>query len=95
MWRTLSLKFRGPGTALRDSLQNSGLRRRFNPFAVLSNQILQSIHCFRFWNVELNRSLSNIEVDLARRATDVTKIGVRHFAGPVHDAAHDRDLYAF
>ena len=82
-------------SVLRDSFQNSGLRRRFNPFAMLANQILQSVHCFGFGNIELNRSLSNIEVYLAGRATDVTKIGVRHFAGPVYDAAHDRDLYAF
>ena len=38
--------------------------------------------------------LADVEIDLARRAADVAEIGVGHFAGAVHDAAHDGDLHA-
>ena len=38
--------------------------------------------------------LADVKVDLARRAAHVAEIRVRHFAGAVHDAAHDGDLHA-
>src|SRR4051812_38526662 len=44
-------------------------------------------------HVLLDALLTDVQVDLARRAADVPKIGVRHLARPVHDAAHDRDFH--
>eukprot|EP00965_Chrysotila_dentata_P236446 6201318-Pleurochrysis_carterae.AAC.1 len=38
--------------------------------------------------------LADVEVDLARRAADVAKVGVGHLARAVDDAAHDRDRHA-
>src|SRR2546430_12480956 len=46
-------------------------------------------------DVELHRGLANVKIDLARRAADVAEIRIRHLAGTIHDAAHDRDLDAF
>ena len=34
---------------------------------------------------------SDIEIDLAGSASDITKIGIGHFPGTVHDTSHDRD----
>src|SRR5436190_1834925 len=48
------------GTALSD--ENGVCWRGLNPFPVLPNQILQPIHCLRFWNIELNRGLAHIEI---------------------------------
>ena len=84
-----------PAARLRDDFYSRDGRRGLNPFAVLANQILQSIHRFRFGNVEFNRGFADVEIHFAGRAADITKIGVGHFAWPIHDAAHDRDLHAF
>ena len=62
---------------------------------MIANKILQAIDCFGFGNVEFHRGFADVEIDLSRGAADVTEIGIRHFTGAVHDAAHDRDLYAF
>src|SRR5437867_2697424 len=62
---------------------------------MLANQIFQPVHSFRFGNIEFYCRFADVKIHLARRAANVTKIGVRHFPGSVHDAAHDRDLYPF
>ena len=59
-----------------------------------ADQILEAIDGFRFGNVEFHRGLADVEIHLAGRAADVAEIGVGHFAGAVHDAAHDGDLHA-
>src|SRR5439155_18495837 len=58
---------------------------RLGPFPVLFNQVHQSLHRFRLGNVEVNCFLSNVEIDLSRCSADVTEIGVRHLARPIHD----------
>src|ERR1700689_1809449 len=47
-----------------------------------------------FGDVELDRRLADVKIDLVRRAAHVAEIRVRHFARPVHDAAHDGNLHA-
>src|SRR5581483_1068940 len=42
----------------------------------------------------LDAILANVQIDFPRSSADVAKVRVRHFAGPVHDASHDRDLDA-
>src|SRR2546423_15176785 len=58
------------GTALSD--ENGVCRRRFNPFAVLANQILQSIHRFRFWDIELNGGFAPAEIHFFTSRAPVT-----------------------
>ena len=71
----------------------SGSCFRLGPFPVLLDQVHQAVHGFRFGNVELHYGLSDVEVDLARRAADVAEIRIRHLARAIHDAAHDRNLH--
>src|SRR5687768_15467496 len=71
------------------------LQLGLNPLAMLANQIDEPLYGFTFGNVEFDRRLSNVEVDLARRSSDVAEIRVRHFAGSIHDATHDGDLHPF
>ena len=42
----------------------------------------------------LHHLLSDVEVNLAGGAAHVAKVGIRHLARAVHDAAHDRDGHA-
>jgi len=46
-------------------------------------------------DVVLDAVFADVEVYFARGATDVAEIGVGHFAGAVHDAAHDGEFHAF
>src|SRR6478609_9632678 len=69
--------------------------RWLHPLAVLLDEVLQPLDGFVLRDVELHGLLADVEIDLPRGAADVAEIGVRHFAGAVHDAAHDRDLHAF
>ena len=62
---------------------------------MFADQIFESIDRFGFGDVELHGRFAHIEIHFARRAADVTKIRVRHFARPVNDATHDRDLHPF
>ena len=62
---------------------------------MFTDQVLQTIHCFCFGNVEFHCGLADVEIHFAGRAADVAEIRIGHFAGTVHDASHDRDLYAF
>ena len=48
-----------------------------------------------FRNVETHRLLAHVEIYLARRTADVAEIRVRHLAGAIDDAAHDRNFDAF
>ena len=57
------------------------------------DEIHQSVHRFRFRNVELQRLLAHIQVYLAGSAAHVAKVGVGHFARAIHDATHYRDLH--
>jgi len=61
---------------------------------MLANQIFESIDCFCFGDVELHRCFADVEIHFAGPAADVAKIRIGHFAGTVHDASHDGDLYA-
>ena len=61
---------------------------------MLANQILESIDCFCFGNVEFHCGLADVKIHFAGRAADVAEIRIGHFAGTVYDASHDRDLYA-
>jgi len=62
---------------------------------MLADQVFQAVHCFRFGNVEFHWRFADVKIHFARRAANITKIGVGHFAGPVYDTAHDRDFYPF
>ena len=62
---------------------------------MLADQIFESIDGFCFGNVEFHCGLADVEVHFAGRAADVAEVRIGHFAGTVHDASHDRDLYAF
>ena len=62
---------------------------------MLADQIFEPIHCFCFGNVEFHRSFADVKIHFTRCAANITKIGVGHFARPVHNATHDRDLHAF
>jgi hypothetical protein len=46
-------------------------------------------------DIEFHCRFADVEIHLARRAANIRKIGVGHFAGAVYDAAHDRNLDAF
>src|ERR1700704_890126 len=65
------------------------------PFPVLFYQIYETFDRFGFRNVELNRLLTDVEIYFPGRAADIAEIRVRHFAGSIHNAAHDGDLYTF
>ena len=62
---------------------------------MFADQIYQPVNGFRFGNVELDCRLSDVKVDLPRRAADIPKIGISHFSGAIHNAAHDRNLHSF
>src|ERR1700726_914926 len=78
-------------------LQSRGrfLRNSVEPPPVFPNQVYQPIDSFCFRNIEFDGLLPDIKVYLTRRAPYISEICIRHFAGPVYDATHDRDLYAF
>src|SRR5450432_2215566 len=67
---------------------------RFNPLVVFLDEVHETLHGLGFGDVELDRRLADVEIDLVWRTSHVTKIRVRHFAGAVHDAAHDGNLHA-
>ena len=68
---------------------------RFHPFAMLANQILQSIHCVGLGNIEFHGRFADVKIHFSRRAADVTEVRIGHFARAVYDATHDRNLHAF
>src|SRR5438309_716784 len=65
------------------------------PFAVLADEGYQALVGFSFGHGFFDDFFAHVQVDLARRAADVAKVGIGHFAGAVHHAAHDGDLHAF
>jgi hypothetical protein len=77
----------------------SGIHRffrfRLNPFVVFLDEVNEPFHRLGFGNVELDRRLADVKINLVRRAAHIAEIRVRHFARPVHDATHDGDLHAF
>jgi hypothetical protein len=62
---------------------------------MFADQIFQPIYRFRFGNIEFHRGFADVEIHLARRAADISKVRIRHFTWAVHDATHDGNLYAF
>ena len=58
------------------------------------DEVHEAFHGVGFGDVELDGRLTDVEIYFIRRAADVAEIGIRHFAGAVHDAAHDGDLHA-
>ena len=60
---------------------------------MLTNQINEPFDCVGLGDVEFDRRLADVEVDLAGRAAHVAEICVRHFARTVHDAAHNGDFH--
>src|SRR5205823_5605599 len=66
---------------------------RLNPLPMFADQIDQAVNRFRLRNVEFDRRLAHVKVDLPRRSTDIPEIGISHFARSIHDAAHDRNLH--
>ena len=62
---------------------------------MLANQILQPLNRFRFRDIEFHRGLTNVKVHLARRATNISEIRIRHFARAIHNTTHDRNLHPF
>src|SRR5439155_15169123 len=84
-----------PTAGSRDDFESSRLLCGFGPFAMLPDEIFEAIDRFRFMNIEFYRRFSDIAIDLARRTANVTKIRVCHFAGAIHNTAHDRNLDAF
>ena len=62
---------------------------------MLSNEIHQPIDRFCLRNVEFHGFLADVKIDLSGCPSDIAEIGICHFARPVDDATHDRDLYPF
>ena len=61
---------------------------------MLADQIFQAIDYLGFGDVEFHSRFAHVEIHFARRAANVTKIGVSHFARTVNDAAYHCNLYA-
>ena len=62
---------------------------------MFSDEIDEALDGFGFGDVEPHRLTPDVEVDLARRTTNVAEIGIGHFTRAVHDASHNGDLHAF
>jgi hypothetical protein len=62
---------------------------------MFSDEINQSIDRLHFRNIELQRLLADIQIDLSGSSAYITEIRVGHFAWSVYDATHYRDLYPF
>ena len=75
-------------------MQDCFLCLRLHPLVVFLDEVHEPFHRVGFGDVELDRRLADVKIDLVRRAADVAEIRVRHFARPVHDAAHDGNLHA-
>src|SRR5882672_9909662 len=61
-------RFRGLyRAALCSGFEGGCLARRLDPFAMLADQILQSLHRFHFGNVEFHRCFADVEIPLAWR----------------------------
>ena len=73
----------------------SDRRCLFDPASVFADEVYEAIDGLGLGDVEFYGCLADIEVDLARGATDIAEVGVGHFAGAVYDAAHDGDFHAF
>jgi hypothetical protein len=58
---------RSSRTALGNCFQSAPLRDSLHPFAMLADQILQSLHCFHFGYVEFHRCFADVEIPLAWR----------------------------
>src|SRR6516165_9020730 len=93
-WRGIRCRARS-ASALGNRFQRPGLWCWLNPFPVLANQVFESIDGFGFGNIKFHRGLADVEIHFSRRAADVAEIRVGHFAGTVHNATHDGDLYTF
>src|SRR6266436_1952516 len=78
-------RFRGLYRAALCSGFEGCLALRLEPFAMLADQILQTLHRFHFGNVEFHRRFADVKIHLARSAAHITKIGIGHFARPVYD----------
>ena len=69
--------------------------RCINPFAVFVDKIDEAINSFYLWYIEFHGLFTHVEVDFSRGATDVTEIGIGHFAWAIHNASHNGDTDAF
>lgn len=64
---------------------------RLHPPAVVLDELYEGSSGDVMGNAALHNFLADIEVNLARGASNVSKISVGHFSWPIHDAAHDRN----
>ena len=62
---------------------------------MFADEVYQSIDRFVLRDIETDRLLAHVEVDLVRSPTHVAEVGVSHFTGTINDAPHDRDFHAF
>ena len=62
---------------------------RLHPLVVFLDEVNEAFHRFGFGDVKFDWRLADVEIDLVRRAAHVAEVRIRHFAGAIHDAAHD------
>src|SRR6516225_5711685 len=72
-----------------------GCLTRFHPAVMFLDEIDEPVHGLRLRNIKLHRLLTDVEIHLARRATDIAKIRIGHFSGAIHDTTHDCNLHSF
>lgn len=46
-------------------------------------------------NVKTDRFFAHVKIDLAGSAADISKIGIGHFTGTIHNTTHDGNLHSF
>ena len=62
---------------------------------MFADEVYEAVYGFGLGDVEFYGCLTDIEVHFAGGAADIAEVGIRHFAGAVHDAAPDGDFHAF
>ena len=62
---------------------------------MFSDEIDEAFYRLDLGDVEAHRLTPDVEVDLARRAADISEISIGHLARTVHDASHNGYLHAF
>ena len=68
---------------------------RFHPIAALLVQLNKLVKGIAAGTLRFTTSYSLYNVDHAFAGSHLAVVGVRHFAGAVHDAAHEADLDTF
>ena len=71
------------------------LSHRLEPAAVFADEVDEAVYGFGVGDVEFYGCLADIEIHFAGGSDDIAEVGIRHFAGAVHDAAHGGDFHAF